>query len=47
VTSCEGAAGSTYCTFTAGGDGTIVVRVGNEAAAQAQHQAVTEVQVTG
>ena len=45
VTQCEGAAGSTYCTFSAGGDPTIVVRVGNEAAAQGQHQAVTEVQV--
>jgi hypothetical protein len=47
VTSCEGAAGSTYCTFSAGGDPTVVVRVGNEAAAQGQHQAVTEVQVSG
>jgi hypothetical protein len=47
VTSCEGAAGSTYCTFSAGGDGSIVVRVGNEAASLGQHQAVTEVQVTG
>lgn len=47
VTQCEGAAGSSYCTFSAGGDGTIVVRVANEAAAQGQHQAVTEVQVTG
>jgi hypothetical protein len=46
VTGCEGAAGSTYCTFSAGGDPTIVVRVGNEAAAQGQHQAVTEVQVS-
>jgi hypothetical protein len=46
VTGCEGAAGSTYCTFTAGGDPTIVVRVGNEAASQGQHQAVTEVQIT-
>ena len=47
VTSCEGAAGSTYCTFTAGGDPTIVVRVGNEAASQGQPHAVTEVQVSG
>jgi hypothetical protein len=47
VTTCEGAAGSTYCTFTAGGDPTVVVRVANEAAAQGRHQAVTEVQVSG
>ncbi len=42
---CEGAAGSSYCTFNAGGDPTIVVRVGNEAASQGMPGAVTEVQV--
>lgn len=42
---CEGAAGSSYCTFNAGGDPTIVVRVGNEAASQGAPGAVTEVQV--
>jgi hypothetical protein len=42
---CEGAAGSSYCTFTAGGDPTVVVRVGNEAASQGAEGAVTEVQV--
>jgi hypothetical protein len=44
---CEGAAGSSYCTFNAGGDPTIVVRVGNEAASQGAPHAVTEVQVQG
>ena len=47
LTTCEGAAGSSYCTFTAGGDPTVVVQVGNEAAAQGQPQAVTSVQVSG
>jgi hypothetical protein len=42
---CEGAAGSSYCTFSAGGDPTIVVRVGNEAASQGMPGAVSEVQV--
>jgi hypothetical protein len=44
---CEGAAGSSYCTFNAGGDPTIVVRVGNEAASQGAQHAVIEVQVQG
>ena len=43
---CEGAAGSSYCTFTAGGDPTVVVRVGNEAAGLGQPDAVTEVQAS-
>lgn len=47
LTSCEGAAGSSFCTFTAGGDPTVVVQVGNDAASQGQPQAVTSVQVTG
>jgi hypothetical protein len=45
VTSCEGAAGSTFCTYTAGGDPTVVVQVGNEAASQGQEHAVTGVTV--
>jgi hypothetical protein len=44
---CEGAAGSTYCTFNAGGDPTLVVRVVNELAAQSSPDAVTEVTETG
>ena len=47
VTGCEGAAGSTYCTFSAGGDPTIVVRVTNEAISMGQQHAVTEVQISG
>lgn len=47
LVSCEGAAGSSFCTFTAGGDPTVVVQVGNEAASQGQPQAVTSVQVSG
>lgn len=43
---CEGAAGSTTCTFTAGGDPTVVVRVVNQVAAAGERQAVTEVQVS-
>lgn len=43
---CEGAAGSSFCTFTAGGDPTVVVQVGNDAASQGQPQAVTSVQVS-
>ena len=43
VTFCEGAAGSTYCTFSAGGDATLTVRVVNELAAQSSPDAVTEV----
>ncbi len=44
---CEGAAGSSFCTFNAGGDPTIVVQVGNEAASQGQPHAVTGVTVDG
>lgn len=44
---CEGAAGSTYCTFNAGGDPTLVVRVSNELAAQSSPDAVTEVTEQG
>jgi hypothetical protein len=40
---CEGAAGSSFCTFTAGGDPTVLVRVANEAASQGAPQAVIEV----
>lgn len=43
VTSCEGAAGSTYCTFSAGGSATLTVRVLNELAAQSSPDAVIEV----
>jgi hypothetical protein len=43
VTSCEGAAGSTYCTFSAGGDATLTVRVLNELAARSSPDAVIEV----
>ncbi len=42
---CEGAAGSTYCTFNAGGDPTVIVRVANGAASMGQSQAVTEATV--
>ena len=42
---CEGAAGSSYCTVSAGGDPKIVVRVMNEAASRGEPHAVTEVQV--
>ena len=42
--SCDGAAGSTYCTFGAGGDPKVIVRVANEAASLGQPEAVTEVQ---
>lgn len=41
------AAGSSFCTFNAGGVPTVVVQVGNEAASQGQPQAVTSVQVSG
>lgn len=40
---CEGAAGSSYCTYTASGGTKLIVRVGNEAASQGQEHAVTEV----
>jgi len=46
LTGCTSAAGSTSCTFTAGGDPTVVVRVVDEAAAVGAFQAVTEVQVS-
>ena len=42
---CDGAAGSSYCAFTDGAGGTIVVRVGNEAVSLAQPQAIGEVQL--
>lgn len=47
LVSCEGAAGSSFCTFDAGGNPTVVVQVGNEAASQGQPHAVTSVEVTG
>lgn len=47
LTGCEGAAGSSYCTFSAGGDPTVVVRVMNEAAQQGQPHAVAEVRFEG
>lgn len=45
LVTCEGAAGSSYCTFGDGAGGEIVVRVGNEAAALGQPQAIAEVRV--
>lgn len=47
LTGCEGAAGSSYCTFSAGGDPTVIVRVMNEAAQRAQPHAVGEVRFEG
>ena len=47
LSECEGAAGSSYCTFTAGGDPTVIVRVMNEAAQLAQPHAVAEVRFEG
>ena len=44
-TTCEGAAGSSYCTWQ-GEEYTMVVRVGNERVAQHQEQAVGEVRFT-
>lgn len=44
---CEGAAGSSYCSFTAGGSAGVTLRVGNEAVSQGQEHAVTEVRVDG
>jgi hypothetical protein len=44
-TTCEGAAGSSYCTWQ-GDEYTMVVRVGNERVAQHQEQAVREVRFT-
>jgi hypothetical protein len=44
---CEGAAGSSYCTFTAGGTPTVIVRVGNEAVSLGQPHAADEVRFEG
>ena len=44
---CEGAAGSSYCTFDAGGDPTLVVRVLNEVASRSGPDAVVEVTEQG
>ena len=43
VTACEGAAGSSYCTFSAGGSATLTIRVLNELASQSAPDAVVEV----
>lgn len=43
---CEGAAGSSYCTWM-GPDGSLSFRVGNEAAGAGQEQAIIEVLVAG
>ena len=43
LVACEGAAGSSFCTFTAGGDPTLTVRVLNELASQSSPDAVVEV----
>ncbi|HSJ35516.1 MAG TPA: hypothetical protein VLB85_10730 [Acidimicrobiia bacterium] len=43
---CEGAAGSSYCTWT-GPDGSLSFRVGNQAVAAGEEQAITEALVTG
>jgi hypothetical protein len=42
---CEGAAGSSYCTWTSAGI-TLVLRVANEAAAHGEARAVTEARLT-
>ena len=44
---CDGAMGSTYCTFRADGEPAVIVRVGNEAASQGEPHAVSEVQFEG
>ena len=44
---CEGAMGSTYCTFRADGEPSVIVRVGNEAVLMGEPQAVTEVRFEG
>lgn len=44
---CEGTAGSSYCTFGAGGDPHVVVRVANEAASRSEANAVNEVRFEG
>lgn len=43
---CEGAAGSSYCTWT-GPDGSLSFRVGNQAAAAGEERAITEALVAG
>lgn len=43
---CEGASGSSYCTWT-GPDGSLSFRVGNRAAAAGEEQAITEALVAG
>lgn len=43
---CEGAAGSSYCTWS-GPDGTLSFRVANQAAAAGEERAITEVIVAG
>jgi hypothetical protein len=47
LVACEGAAGSSFCTFSAGGDPQVIVRVANETASQSGPDAVTEVRVEG
>jgi hypothetical protein len=44
---CEGAMGSSYCTYSAGGDSTLIIRVGNEAAGQGEPDAINEVRIEG
>jgi hypothetical protein len=44
---CEGAAGSSYCSFTAGGSAGVTLRLGNELVSQGQPHAVSEVRVDG
>lgn len=43
---CEGAAGSSYCSWM-GPDGTLTFRVGNEAASAGEERAITEVILAG
>ncbi len=43
---CEGAAGSTYCTWT-GPDGTLTFRVANQDAGEGEEHAITETLVAG
>jgi hypothetical protein len=47
LVACDGAAGSSFCTFSAGGDPRVIVRVTNETASQSGPDAVTEVRVEG
>jgi hypothetical protein len=44
---CDGAMGSTYCTFSAGGEPSVIVRVENEAVTIGEAQAVFEVTFEG